>query len=90
MPDPREPLGRLVHVPVIVCGRRVDVEIRQGWADIGAITTAARWEAGCGSKPFDLFETRDEGGVLLAPQAPIGSWLHGKTLHVNLLPGIGA
>jgi DNA-binding Lrp family transcriptional regulator len=77
-------------VPVIVYGKRVTVEVEQAWATIGAITTAARWEAGIGSRPFDNFETRDEAGALLAPLAPIGSWLTGKTLHVHLLAGIGA
>lgn len=78
------------RVHLMVCGRPVDVAIQNAWSDIGAITTAARWKAGCGSKPFDLFETRDSAGRLLHPQARIGSWLHNQTLHVNLLPGVGS
>ena len=80
----------MMNVHVIACGQPVTVPIRETWETIGAITTAARWQAGCGEKPFDLFETRDENGVLLQPQAKIGTWLRGKTLHVSLLPGIGA
>lgn len=77
-------------INVVACGELVTVDVREAWTDIGAVTTAARWQAGCGSKPFDAFETRDENGTLLAPQAKLGPWLHGRTLYVNLLPGVGA
>jgi hypothetical protein len=77
-------------IDVVACGQPVTVEVLAGWKDIGAVTTAARWQAGYGSTPSGLFETRDENGTLLEPQAPIGPWLRARTLHVSLRPGTGA
>lgn len=74
---------------VIVCGQLIVIQIRSEWKDIGAVTAAARWRAGCGEQPFDLFESRDGDGKLLDPQAPVGPWLRDTTLYVNRRPGTG-
>lgn len=71
---------------VIVKGHDVTVEAEQGMT-IGAITTKARWAAGCGSVPFDNWEIRTENGILLDPYAQPGPL---TVLVVNLLAGIGA
>lgn len=75
---------------VNVTGTEVTVEVRQDWLTLAPLTTAARWLAGCGSLPFDNFETRDADGRLLAPYARLGDWLNGRTIYVNRLAGIGA
>lgn len=77
-------------VTVNVAGTEVTVEVREGWSTLAPVTTAARWLAGCGALPFGSFETRDDGGRLLAPDAGLGDWLDGRTLYVNRLAGIGA
>jgi hypothetical protein len=77
-------------VDVNVQGIEVAVETRDGWSTIAPVTTAARWLAGCGSLPFDNFEVRDGDGRLLSPFARLGGWLHGRTLHVSRLAGVGA
>lgn len=71
---------------VIVKSREVDVEVEPGMT-IGAITTKARWAAGCGSVAFDNWEIRTEDGILLDPCAQPGEL---TVLVVNLLAGIGA
>lgn len=71
---------------VIVKGREVDVEAGPGMT-IGAVTTKARWAAGCGSVAFDKWEIRTEDGILLDPYAQPGSL---TVLVVNLLAGVGA
>ncbi len=70
---------------VIVQGREVKVKVK-AWMTIGAITTKARWVAGCGFEPFDRWEVRDESGVLLNPAAGPGAL---AVLFVDLPPGIG-
>lgn len=70
---------------VIVKGIPVDIEPGPGM-HIGAITTKARWAAGCGSVPFDNWEIRTEDGTLLDPFAQPGAL---RVLIVNLLPGAG-
>jgi hypothetical protein len=78
------------EVAVNVTGTEVAVGVRDDWLTLAPITTAARWIAGCGSLPFDNFETRDDGGRLLDPYARTGDWLRGRTIYVNRLSGIGA
>lgn len=82
--------GQAQTVAVNVGGIEVTVEVREGWSTLAPLTTAARWLAGCGALPFDNFETRDDGGLLLDPHARLGDWLHGRTLYVNRLAGIDA
>jgi len=78
------------QVAVNVAGTEVTVEVREDWSTLAPVTTAARWLAGCGALPFDNFEVRDASGQLLDAHAGLGDWLHGKTLYVNRLAGIGA
>jgi hypothetical protein len=72
-------------VSVNVAGTEVVVAVREEW-NIGAIATAARWQAGCGPVAFDHWEVRDAAGQLLSPAAPPGDL---TALWVNPLPGIG-
>lgn len=82
--------GQAATIAVNVVGIEVTVEVREGWSTLAPVTTAARWLAGCGSLPFDNFETRTDDGRLLAPHAELGGWLNGRTLYVNRLTGVGA
>lgn len=72
-----------------VCGQVTEVEIQRSWQTIAPVTTKGRWQVGCGPLPFDNFEVRDSRGTLIKPDAAIGDWLRGTTLHINLLAGIG-
>jgi hypothetical protein len=80
----------VTEATVNVAGTEVIVKLREGWSTLAPVVTAARWLAGCGALPFDNFEVRDEQGQLLDPFAGLGDWLHGRTLYVNRLAGIGA
>lgn len=79
-----------MNVKVNVKGQLVTLRTHKAWKDITALSTAARWKAGCGATPAGCFEIRDETGRLLKAESPIGDWLAGHTLYVNLLAGIGA
>jgi hypothetical protein len=74
------------EISVNVTGVVVPVVPRPGW-NIGAIATHARWQAGCGSIPFDNWEVRDRDGRLLDQSAPPGGLDY---LSVVRLAGIGA
>lgn len=74
------------EIVVSVTGRETTVTPLPGWT-VGAITTRARWQLGCGSGAFDNWEIRSADGTLLDPHAMPGAL---DRLVVNRLAGIGA